>query len=153
MKMTRPSSEIQAELDAAFKTLKDIRKRLAELKAEQSELSSDERTYLDSWSEAGIISKLKHELTRSKSVEFSYAVNAIPVVFTRDHEHCVVAKVTAKQIHCCARDGSSGFKTDLTGKMHTKTHSTQFIDMQATFGKDSVEPNSINTGIVLEPKQ
>ena len=151
--MTRPSSEIQAELDAAIKTLKDIRKRLAGLEAERSELLKDERTYLDSWSEAGIIGKLKHELKKSKSVEFSYAVNAITVIFTRDHESCVVAKVTAKQIHCCARDGRSGFKTDLTGKLHTKTHSTQFIDMQATFGKDRVEPNSINTGIVLEHKQ
>ena len=136
--MTRPSSEVQADLDAAIKTLKDIRKRLADLEAERSKLSSDERRYLDSWSEAGIISKLKHELTRSKAVELSYAVNAIPVVFTRDHESCVVAKVTAKQIYCCARDGSSGFKTDLTGKIHTKTHSAQFIDMQATFGKDLV---------------
>lgn len=150
--MTRPSSEVQADLDAAIKTLKDIRKRLAELRSEQAELLKDERTYFGTWGEAGIISKLKHELTRSKAVEFSYAVNAIPVVFTRDHEDWVVAKVTAKQIHCCARNGSSGCKTDLTGKIHTNTHSTQFINMQATFGKDAVEPNSINTGIVLEPK-
>jgi hypothetical protein len=151
--MTRPSSEVQADLDLAIKTVKDIRKRLSVLRAEESELRKDESTYCDKWNEPGIISNLKHELQRSKAVELSYAVNAIPVVFTRDHESCVVTKVTAKQIHCCARDGSSGFKTDLTGKIHTKTHSTQFIDMQATFGKDSVEPNSIKTGIVLESKQ
>jgi len=143
--MTRPSSEIQAELDAALKTLKDIRNRL-------SALRKDERSYLDDWGCPGIISNLRNELKKSQAVEFSYAVNAITVVFTRDHESCVVAKVTAKQIYCCARDGSSVFKTDLTGKIHTKTHSTQFIDMQSTFGKDAVEPNSINTGIVLEPK-
>jgi hypothetical protein len=141
--MTRPSSEIQAELDSAIKTLKDIRKQ-------QSELRKDERSYLNDWGRPGIISKLRSELKRSQAIEFSYAVNAIPVIFTRDHESCVVAKVTAKQIYCCARDGRSVFKTDLTGKIHTKTHSTQFIDMQATFGKDSVEPNSINTGIQLE---
>jgi hypothetical protein len=151
--MTRPSSEIQADLDLAIKTLKDIRKRLCALESEQSELRKDKLTYLGTGWRDGIISNLKHELQRSKAVELSYAVNAIPVVFTRDDESCVVAKVTAKQIHCCARDGSSGFKTDLTGKIHTKTHSTQVIDMQATFGKDSVEPNSINTGIVLESKQ
>lgn len=150
--MTRPSSEVQAQLDWAIKTLKDIRKRLAELKTEQACLLKDERMYLDSWGGTGMISNLKHELTRSKAVEFSYAVNAIPVVFTRDHEDCVVAKITAKQIHCCTRDGRSGFKTDLTGKIHTKTHSAQFINMQATFGKDRVEPNSIKTGIVLETK-
>lgn len=150
--MTRPSSEVQAELDAAIKTLKGIRKRLAELKAEQDCFLKDERLFLNNWTETGIISKLKHELTRSKAVEFSYAVNAIPVVSTGNQEDWVVAKVTAKQIHCCARDGSSGLKTDLTGKIHTKTHSTQFIDMQATFGTDAVEPNSINTGIVLESK-
>jgi hypothetical protein len=149
MKMTRPSSEIQAELDAAFKTLKDIRKRLAELKAEQSELLKDERTYLDSPSDAGIIKKLKHELTRSKSVEFSYAVNAIPVVMGIGSGDYVVQKITAKQIYCCTRDGSSGFQTLLTGICRGR----QFIDMQATFGKDCVEPNSINTGIVLEPNQ
>jgi hypothetical protein len=150
--MTRPSSEVQAELDWAIKTVKDIHKRLSALESEQSELRKDERSYLDDWGCPGIISKLKSELKRSQAVEFSYAVNAITVVFTRDHESCVVAKVTAKQIYCCARDGRSVFKTDLTGKLHTKTHSTQFIDMQATFGKDSVEPNSINTGIQLETK-
>lgn len=152
--MTKPSSEVQAELDCAFKTLKDIRKRLAALNVEQAELRKDELKYLDSWSEAGIINKLKHELTRSKAVELSYSVNAIPVVFTGDPDpDYVVAKVTAKQIHCCKRDGSSGLKTDLTGKTHTSTHSRQLIDMQATFGKDSVEPNSIKTGIVIEGKQ
>ena len=152
--MTRPSSEVQADLDLAIKTVKDIRNRLSVLKAEEFKLRKDELTYLgEGWGDAGIIGNLKHELQRSKAVELSYAVNAIPVVFTRDHESCVVTKVTAKQIHCCARDGSSGFKTDLTGKIHTKTHSAQFIDMQATFGKDAVEPNSINTGIVLESKQ
>ena len=140
--MTRPASEVQSELDWAIKTLKDIRKRLTALNVEQAELRKDELKYR----------QLKHELTRSKAVEFSYAVNAIPVVFTRDHEDCVVAKITAKQIHCCTRDGRSGFKTDLTGTLHQKTHSIQFIDMQATFGKDRVEPNSINTGIVLETK-
>jgi len=150
--MTRPSREIQAELDWAIKTCKDIHKRLCALESEQSELRKDERSYLDDWGRPGIISKLRNELKKSQAVEFSYAVNAITVVFTRDHESCVVAKVTAKQIYCCARDGSSVFKTDLTGKIHTKTHSTQFIDMQATFGKDSVESNSINTGIQLETK-
>jgi len=144
--MTRPSSEVQADLDLARNRLKDIRNQLSVLKAEEIK-------YLDDWTVPGIISNIMHELKRSKAVELSYAVNAIPVIFTRDHESCVVAKVTAKQIHCCARDGSSGFKTDLTGKIHTKTHSTQFIDMQATFGKDSVEPNSIKTGIVLESYQ
>ncbi|MEI8016639.1 MAG: hypothetical protein WCH39_00500 [Schlesneria sp.] len=148
--MTRPSNEIQAELDLATKTLKDIRNRLSAIESEQSELRKDERSYLDDWGCPGIISKLRNKLKKSQAVEFSYAVNAITVVFTSDHESCVVAKVTAKQIYCCARDGSSVFKTDLTGKLHTKTHSNQFIDMQATFGKDSVEPNSINTGIVLE---
>jgi len=144
--MTRPSSEVQTDLDLARNRLKDIRNQLSVLKAEEIK-------YLDDWTVPGIISNIMHELKRSKAVELSYAVNAIPVIFTRDHESCVVAKVTAKQIHCCARDGSSGFKTDLTGKIHTKTHSTQFIDMQATFGKDSVEPNSIKTGIVLESYQ
>ena len=144
--MTRPSSEVQADLDLARNRLKDIRNQLSVLKAEEIK-------YLDDWTVPGIISNIMHELKRSKAVELSYAVNAIPVIFTRDHESCVVAKVTAKQIHCCARDGSSGFKTDLTGKIDTKTYSTQFINMQATFGKDSVEPNSINTGIVIEPKQ
>ena len=148
----RASSEIQAELDLAIKTAKDISERLCALESEQSELRKDERLYLDDWGCPGIISNLRNKLKKSQAVEFSYAVNAITVVFTRDHEHCVVAKVTAKQIHCCARDGSSGFKTDLTGRLCTTTHSTQFIDMQATFGKDRVEPNSINTGIVLEPK-
>jgi len=151
--MTRPSREVQAELDRAIKTVKDIHKRLSALESEQSELRKVERSYLDEyWGCPGIISKLRNELKKSQAVELSYAVNAIPVVFTRDHKSCVVAKVTAKQIYCCARDGSSVFKTDLTGKIHTKTHSTQFIDMQATFGKDSVEPNSINTGIQLETK-
>ena len=147
--MTRPSSEVQAELDWAIKTLKNIRKRLAELNVEQAELLNDKRTYLDSWNDAGIISKLKHELKRSKSVEFSYAVNAIPVVFTGDPDpDYVVQKITAKQIYCCTRNGCSGFKTDLTGSRNGE----QAINMQATFGKDRVEPNSINTGIVLETK-
>ena len=152
--MTRPSIEVQAELDCAFKTIKDIRKRLAELKSERAMLEKDELEYLGSYSQDGIISQLKHELTRSKAVEFSYLVNAIPVVFTGDPDtDYVVAKVTTKQIHCCKRDGSSGLKTDLTGKTHTSTHSWQLIDMQATFGKESVEPNSIKTGIVIGGKQ
>ena len=147
--MTKPSSEVQAELDCAFKTIKDIRKRLSELKSEQAMLEKDELAYLGSYSQDGIIQQLKSELTRSKAVELSHSVNAIPVVFTGDPDpDYVVAKVTAKQIHCCKRDGSSGFKTDLTGKTDRKR-----IDMQATFGKDSVEPNSINTGIVIEGKQ
>jgi hypothetical protein len=117
-------------------------------------LEKDELAYLGSYSQDGIISQLKNELTRSKAVELSYSVNAIPVLFTGgpDSDY-VVAKVTAKQIHCCKRDGSSGLKTDLTGKIHTSTHSMQLIDMQATFGKDFVEPNSINTGIVIEGKK
>ena len=152
--MTRPSSEVQAELDCAFKTIKDIRKRLSELKSEQAMLEKDELAYLGSYSQDGIIQQLKSELTRSKAVELSHSVNAIPVVFTGDPDpDYVVAKVTAKQIHCCKRDGSSGLKTDLTGKIHASTHSRQLIDMQATFGKDSVEPNSIKTGIVIEGKQ
>ena len=147
--MTRPSSEVQAELDCAFKTIKDIRKRLSELKSERAMLENDELAYRGSYGQDGIISQLKHELTRSKAVELSYSVNAIPVVFTGDPDpDYVVAKVTAKQIHCCKRDGSSGLKTDLTGKTDS-----QLIDMQATFGKDFVEPNSIKTGIVIEGKQ
>ena len=147
--MTRPSIEVQAELDCAFKTIKDIRKRLAELKSERAMLEKDELFYLGGYSQDGIINKLKKELTRSKAVELSYSVNAIPVVFTggTDPDY-VVAKVTTKQIHCCKRDGSSGFKTDLTGRTDGKR-----IDMQATFGKESVEPNSIKTGIVIEGKQ
>jgi general stress protein 26 len=147
--MTRPSSEVQAELDAAHQTLRCIRGRLSELKAERAMLEKDENAYLDTWNGSGTISKLKRELTRSKAVELSYSVKAIPVVFTGDPDpDYVVAKVTAKQIHCCKRDGSSGLKTDLTGKTGRKT-----IDMQATFGKGSVEPNSIKTGIVIEDKQ
>lgn len=148
--MTRPSSEVQAELDHAIKTLRDIRKRYSELKAEQAELMKYELSYLDDWRGVpGIISKLKLKLARSKAVELSYSVGAIPVVFTGDPDpDYVVAKVTAKQIHCCKRDGRSGLKTDLTGKTGRKE-----IDMQATFGKDSVEPNSIKTGIVIEDKQ
>ena len=147
--MTRPSSEVQAQLNVAYTTLRYIRKRLSELKSERTMLEKDELAYLGSYSHDGIINQLKHELTRSKAVEFSYSVNAIPVVFTGDPDpDYVVAKVTAKQIHCCKRDGSSGFKTDLTGKTDRKR-----IDMQATFGKESVEPNSIKTGIVIEGKQ
>ena len=147
--MTRPSSEVQAELDAAHQTLRCIRGRLSELKAERAMLEKDELAYLGSYGQDGIIKQLKNQLTRSKTVELSYSVNAIPVVFTGDPDpDYVVAKVTAKQIHCCKRDGSSGLKTDLTGKTDGKR-----IDMQATFGKGSVEPNSIKTGIVIEDKQ
>ena len=146
--MTRPSSEVQADLDAARTNLKDIRKRLAELKAEESKLLKDERKYLDSWDHVGIISNLKHELKQSKSVEFSYEVNAIPVVMGIGSTDYVVQKITVKKIFCCTRDGSSGFQTDLTGKFQFR----QLINMQATFGKDAVEPNSIKTSIVLEPK-
>lgn len=152
--MTRPSSEVQADLDCVIKNLKCIRRRLSELTSERTMLEKEELAYLGGCRQDGIINQLKHELTRSKAVEFSYSVNAIPVVFTGDPDpDYVVAKVTAKQIHCCKRDGSSCLKTDLTGKIHTSTHSRQLIDMQATFGKDLVEPNSINTGIVIEGKK
>ena len=147
--MTRPSSEVQADLDCVIKNLKCIRRRLSELKSERAMLEKEELAYLGSYSQDGIIQQLKSELTRSKSVELSYSVNAIPVVFTGDPDpDYVVAKVTAKQIHCCKRDGRSGFKTDLTGRTDGKR-----IDMQATFGKEYVEPNSIKTGIVIEGKQ
>lgn len=147
--MTRPSSEVQADLDCVIKNLKCIRRRLSELTSERTMLEKEELAYLGGCRQDGIINQLKHELTRSKAVELSYSVNAIPVVFTGDPDpDYVVAKVTAKQIYCCKLDGSSGFKTDLTGKTDRKR-----IDMQATFGKESVEPNSIKTGIVIEGKQ